>query len=83
LKVSIIHNLKDDGSIKNCKTFACTDTTLKWVENLGTLQTTIPAAWTAPKVFIWIWSPGGEVFKTLNGSGTRHNTSTNLLKVWI
>jgi hypothetical protein len=28
LKVLIVHNLKVDGSIKNCKTFACTDTTL-------------------------------------------------------
>ena len=28
LKVLLVHNLKADGSIKNCKVFACTDTTL-------------------------------------------------------
>lgn len=28
LKVVVVHNIKADGSIKNCKTFACTDMTL-------------------------------------------------------
>ena len=29
LKILLVHNLKQDGSIKNCKVFACTDTTLE------------------------------------------------------
>lgn len=28
LKVVLVHNLKNDGSLKNCKVFACTDITL-------------------------------------------------------
>lgn len=28
LKVALVHNLKSDGTVKNCKVFACTDITL-------------------------------------------------------
>lgn len=46
LKILVVHNLKTDGTIKNHKTFACTDTTLSGLKICRTadaaiLQTTI------------------------------------------